>query len=75
MNKKIIIPILLLVASQIFATNGNDVIGSRATALGGFSTTLSDLWSTNNNQAGLGFVNELSAGIYFENRFLLKEKR
>lgn len=73
MNKKIIIGLLLLVNYQIYATNGNDVIGSRATALGGFSTTLSDLWSTNNNQAGLGFVNELSAGIYFENRFLLKE--
>jgi hypothetical protein len=31
------------------------------------------LWSVNNNQAGLGFVNELSGGISYENRFLLKE--
>lgn len=63
----------LIFTSVTNATNGNDVIGSRATSLGGFSTTLSDLWSTNNNQAGLGFVNELSAGMYYENRFMLKE--
>ncbi|MBI2281778.1 MAG: hypothetical protein HYU68_13970 [Bacteroidetes bacterium] len=73
MNKNIIILFLLLFAFRASATNGNDVIGSRSTALGSFSTTLSDLWSTNNNQAGLGFVKELSAGISFENRFLLKE--
>ena len=72
MYKKITIIILWLFTTNLKATNGNDVIGSRATSLGGFSTTLSDLWSTNNNQAGLGFVKELSAGIYYENRFLIK---
>ncbi len=73
MKKITIILSFLLAVLGSYATNGNDVIGSRATALGGFSTTLSDLWSTNNNQAGLGFVNELSAGMYYENRFMLKE--
>lgn len=52
---------------------GNDLIGARSTAIGGFNVTLSDLWSSNNNQAGLGFVEDLSGGIYYENRFLLKE--
>lgn len=73
MIKKIITIFFLVVTVTTYAINGNDVVGSRATSLGGFSTTLSDLWSTNNNQAGLGFVKELSAGIYFENRFMLKE--
>lgn len=52
---------------------GNDLIGARSAAMGGFNVTLSDVWSTNNNQAGLGFIEDLSGGIYYENRFLLKE--
>jgi hypothetical protein len=73
MNKKLLVILLFILTSSSFANIGNDVIGSRATAMGGYSATLGDLWSTNNNQAGLGFVNELSAGISYENRFLLKE--
>lgn len=72
--KKIITVITVVFSiNYLFATNGNDVVGSRSISLGGYSTTLSDAWSTNNNQAGLGLVNELSGGIYYENRFLLKE--
>jgi hypothetical protein len=58
---------------QLKAQIGNDNIGSRSTSMGGYSTTLSDLWSANNNQAGLGFASNFSGGIYYENRFLLKE--
>ncbi len=54
-------------------SNGNDVIGARSTALGGFSSTLSDVWSTSNNQAGLGYLTEMTGGIYYESRFMLKE--
>jgi len=57
---------------KLNAQVGNDVIGARSTAMGGVATTFSDLWSTNNNQAGLGFVKELAGGVYYENRFLLK---
>ena len=65
---------LLLNSFQfIHAQIGNDLIGARSTAMGGYNVTLSDVWSSNNNQAGLGFVENLSAGIYYENRFLLKE--
>ena len=65
--------LILLTFPAVFATNGNDVIGARSLALGGFSTTLSDVWSTNNNQAGLGFLTDVSGGISYESRFLLKE--
>ncbi|MCO6498969.1 MAG: hypothetical protein J5I47_01150 [Vicingus serpentipes] len=58
---------------SIKAQVGNDAIGTRSAAMGGCSSTFSDIWSGNNNQAGLGFVKELSGGIYYENRFLLKE--
>ena len=58
---------------QIKGQVSNDVVGSRSIAMGGASVTLSDLWAANNNQAGLGFTKELAGGIYYENRFLLKE--
>lgn len=58
---------------QINAQIGNDMIGASSAGMGGYTATLTDIWSANNNQAGLGFVKDLSAGIYYENRFLLKE--
>ncbi len=70
---KITTAILLLFAIHLNAQIGNDNIGARSAAMGGFTTTLSDVWSTNNNQAGLGFMTDFSGGIYYENRFLLKE--
>src|SRR5690606_1866963 len=56
-----------------FAQVINDPVGARSTAMAGVNATLSDVWSANNNQAGLAFVEDLSAGLYYENRFLLKE--
>jgi hypothetical protein len=51
----------------------NDVVGANASGMGGYNVTLSDVWSANNNQAGLGFITDVSGGIFYENRFLLKE--
>jgi hypothetical protein len=65
--------ILLYAFQEVSAQVDNNSIGSRSVAMGGVSTTLTDLWSANNNQAGLGFTKELAGGIYYENRFLLKE--
>ena len=65
--------IILLFHGYHVLANGNDGVGARSTALGGFSTTLSDVWSTNNNQAGLGYLENITGGIYYESRFLLKE--
>lgn len=68
--------ILLTIIVNIQSTQAqvaNDNVGARSAAMGGYSVTLSDIWSTNNNQAGLGFVTDLAGGIYYENRFLLKE--
>jgi len=73
-KQRLFILVILLSSIQfLFAQVGNDNIGARSSGMGGYSTTLSDLWSTNNNQAGLGFITDLSGGIYYENRFLLKE--
>jgi hypothetical protein len=69
----IFLTVILGVIPDLFSSNGNDVIGARSLSLGGFSTTLSDVWSANNNQAGLGFVDQISGGLSYESRFLLKE--
>ncbi|MGY6562693.1 MAG: hypothetical protein ACXITV_11360 [Luteibaculaceae bacterium] len=54
---------------------GNDVlpVGARSAGLGHASVSLSDVWSAHHNQAGLAFVDQATAGIYFENRFLVRE--
>lgn len=59
------------IVSALFSQN--NTIGGRSAALSGASSTLTDVWSAHNNQAGLAFVRSAEAGAYYENRFLLKE--
>jgi hypothetical protein len=73
MKKRSFILICIFVSITTFASNGNFTAGARASALGNASVTLTDTWSATHNQAGLGFVRTPSAGIYYENRFLIKE--
>jgi hypothetical protein len=47
--------------------------GARSSAVSNASVTLTDGWSTFNNQAGLAYLNSIVAGLHFENRFLIKE--
>jgi hypothetical protein len=47
--------------------------GGRSAAIGYSSAAIADFWSVNNNQAGMAFYDKTAAGIYFENRFLVKE--
>ncbi len=52
---------------------GGEIIGSRASSLGNASVTLTDLWSIQNNQAGIASISGFTAGINIENRYLMKE--
>jgi hypothetical protein len=67
--------LLLAAAFALSSAAGNEnfPIGARSSAMGNASVSLSDVWSAHHNQAGLGFVRNVSAGVYYENRFLLKE--
>jgi len=47
--------------------------GGRSAGMGLSSAAVVDFWSVNNNQAGMAFYNRTTAGVYFENRFLIKE--
>ena len=66
---------LFTFCSSIAAHAGDEnfQVGARSSAMGNASVSLCDLWSAHHNQAGLGFVREISAGVHYENRFMIKE--
>jgi hypothetical protein len=56
-----------------FATGENWPVGGRSAGMSNASITLSDIWSVSNNQAGLAYLKDISAGVYYEDRFDLKD--
>jgi hypothetical protein len=49
------------------------VLGARASGMGGVSVTAYDQWSAGNNQAGNAWIPGISCGLFYENRFMVKE--
>ncbi len=73
MNRLYAFLFTFLIVGTANAGNENPSIGARSSGMGNASVSLWDVWSAHQNQAGLGFVRDISAGAYYENRFLLKE--
>ncbi|OQX78276.1 MAG: hypothetical protein B6D61_05925 [Bacteroidetes bacterium 4484_249] len=77
--KKNLVILVLCVFPFVFfsgiinASDNNVAIGGRSAGIGNASVTLNDFWSVHNNQAGLAGYDQISAGFYYENRFLVKE--
>lgn len=67
--------VLLFSLLTIFAFAGHEknAHGARSAAMSFADVCLRDFWSLRNNQAGLAWISEPAAGIYYENRFGLKE--
>jgi len=63
----------LMISFVAVAFEGSGVAGARSAAMGRASVTLSDFWSIQNNPAGIAMMSNPAAGIYYENRFLMKE--
>lgn len=55
------------------AQNVPESYGSRANGIGNAAVTFSDAFSVFSNQAGLGQIDEITAGVYAENRFLVSD--
>lgn len=55
------------------AQNSQSQNGARSSALANTGLNLNDLWATDNNPAGLGSLEQLSAGISYRSHFLIKE--
>ncbi|MFN5182001.1 MAG: hypothetical protein ACK5D5_03140 [Bacteroidota bacterium] len=64
---------LIIILPNTFLFSQNNPIGARSASLGGVSSIFNDVWSAHNNQAGLASINQVEAGAYYENRFLVKE--
>ncbi len=72
-NKLLLFTLNITISIALFAGNNNHPVGARAGSMAGASVTLSDVWSTYHNQAGLAHLKGFSAGVYYENRFAVKE--
>jgi hypothetical protein len=69
-----VVIIFLLSTCHLLHAQGNGPAGhgGRAQALGNASATLGgEVWAVANNAAGLGSLTRPTAGIYFENRYLI----
>lgn len=73
MNKPFAALILLFGVISNLTAHENHFAGARSIALSNAFISVSDPWSTFHNQAGLTGINNISAGIYYESRFLVDE--
>ncbi len=69
----VVVFLFFLLAQPALSANDNYPFGARQAGMGNAGVTLYDLWSVSHNQAGLARLQALSAGFYFENRFLARE--
>lgn len=69
------LPLLFICFMSIglFAGGENFPVGGRSAGMANASVTLNDFWAIHHNQAGLTGIKNFSAGVYYENRFGLKE--
>lgn len=72
-NVLILVAFLSTQAVIVCGSGNNPVSGGRSASLGGVSAVLPGVWSVMTNQAGLAFTEGLQAGLFAENRFLMKE--
>ena len=69
---------LLLILSQLFtfftfATNSNATLGAVQSSLAGNDMFVQNVWAAHNNVALLGNIDQLQAGVFYQNRFMLKQ--
>jgi len=70
--KQLLLLITLFVSGISFG-QGWVPMGARSMAMANASSTLNDVWAYHHNPGALGAVEEFSAGLSYENRFLLQE--
>lgn len=73
MKKIVLILYFLFHISYFVNAADNFPTGARSAGLADASVSLSDVWSSFHNQAGLAQIKKATAGIYYENRFLISE--
>jgi hypothetical protein len=69
----LLLSIFSLLISYSFSQNISGNAGGRSAAMGQTGVANFSFWTVNNNQAGLGFIEESGVGFYYDNRFLINE--
>lgn len=73
MRFQLILLLSIFCHALLNADNINYPAGARSSALATASVSLTDIWSSFNNQAGLAWLSTPSLGCHFENKFLVRE--
>lgn len=73
MKKILLLIIISLWTASVFAHDFGNPIGGRAAAMGGTSVASLGLWAMQNNPAGMASLDKISLGLYYENRWMLRE--
>ncbi len=73
MRKLLSLFILLFFTCVVFAQSEYSFAGARSAGMANAGVTLSDNWAVMNNPAAMSGIERPIAGIFYENRFLLKE--
>lgn len=63
----------LLLSFNSVSGQNTDPGGARAAGMANTAINFTDIWSVYHNQAGLAHLEGLSAGAFYENRFLIRE--
>jgi hypothetical protein len=73
MKHIILFSFIFINISFVNAGNEDWSLGGKQAGMGFSGVTLSDVWSSSHNQAGLARLTSPCLGLYSENRFILKE--
>ena len=60
------------ITSICHAGNDNYPLGARSAGMATSSVMMTDIWASANNQAGLGYLKQPTAALYYENRLNVK---
>lgn len=65
--------LLSMTSTAVYAANDNYPFGGRQAGMANAAVAIYDLWAISHNQAGLAKLQSSAAGIYFENRYMVRE--
>ncbi len=63
---------LCIYSARCKAGNDNYPLGARSSGMAEASVATADIWSSANNQAGLAYLTQTAAALYYENRLNVK---
>ncbi|MEA3317979.1 MAG: hypothetical protein U9R54_08480 [Bacteroidota bacterium] len=64
---------LLISSNSVYSQTFNSQIGGRSAGMANSSVILHDLWSTYNNQAGLGYLENITVGVFHKSGFIAEQ--